>query len=64
MVYADPSKPDLVEIFTRKTFIAMVSGVREQAIHASLIDAVAWEQGITDLYTAAGPEGIFCYTFF
>ncbi len=64
MVYVDSSRPDLVEGFTRKTFIAMVAGVREQAIAAGLMDEAAWEKGIADLCRAAGPAGTFCYTFF
>jgi SAM-dependent methyltransferase len=34
MVYADASRPDLVDGFTRRTFTAMVEGVREPAIAA------------------------------
>ncbi|WP_319588450.1 methyltransferase domain-containing protein [uncultured Desulfobulbus sp.] len=64
MVYVDGSQSDLIEGFSRNTFIAMVRGVREQAIDQGLIDAAAWDQGISDLERAAEPEGIFCYTFF
>ena len=39
MVYVDASRPDLVDGFTRKTFTAMIEGVREPAIAAGLIDA-------------------------
>jgi SAM-dependent methyltransferase len=63
-VYADGSRPEWVEGFTKKTYIAMVEGVREQALAKGLIDGQSWEQGIADLRTAAGPEGTFCYTFF
>jgi ubiquinone/menaquinone biosynthesis C-methylase UbiE len=63
-VYADSSRPEWVEGFTKKTYIAMVEGVREQAVAAGLIDRPSWEQGIADLRAAAGPEGTFCYTFF
>ena len=31
-VYADSSRPEMVEGFTRRTYIAMVKGVREQAL--------------------------------
>jgi SAM-dependent methyltransferase len=64
MVYVDDSRPRLVEGFSRNTFIAMVRGVREQALARGLIDAASWEEGIRDLETAAGPGGTFCYTFF
>ncbi len=64
MVYADSSKPGLVEGFTKNTFIAMVEGVREQALELGMIDESAWDRGIRDLYRTAGDEGTFCYTFF
>lgn len=40
MVYVDPSCPDLVDTFTRKTFTWMVEGARAQALEAGIIDAV------------------------
>ncbi|MSM40960.1 MAG: methyltransferase domain-containing protein [Geobacter sp.] len=64
MVYADASRPVLVEGFTRKTFIAMVEGVRERAIAAAMMRDEAWERGIADLQRAADDDGTFCYTFF
>ncbi len=64
MVYADASRPDLAEGFTKKTFTAMVEGVREQALARGLIDPESWEKGIADLYRTAGEDGTFCYTFF
>ncbi len=63
-VYADSSRPEWVEGFTKKTFTAMVEGAREQAIKNGLADLKMWEKGIADLYTAAGEEGTFSYTFF
>jgi hypothetical protein len=63
-VYADSSRPAMVEGFTRNTYIAMVEGVRDLAIKEGLIDATTWQTGIDDLYRSAGPEGTFCYTFF
>lgn len=63
-VYADSSRPEWVEGFTRKTYIAMVEGVREPAIASGMISPAEWEQGIGDLRKTAGPEGTFCYTFF
>jgi ubiquinone/menaquinone biosynthesis C-methylase UbiE len=64
MVYVDASKPELVEGFTKNTFIAMVEGIKEPALEQKLIDEGAWEKGIEDLYKAAGSDGTFCYTFF
>jgi SAM-dependent methyltransferase len=63
VVYADASRPELVEGFTRKTFIAMVEGVREQAIDRRLITEARWRKGIADLYRSADADGTFCYTF-
>jgi SAM-dependent methyltransferase len=64
MVYTDASKPELVDGFTRKTFIAMVKGVQEQALALNLMDAEHWDTGIAELYRSAEAEGTFCYTFF
>lgn len=64
MVYVDSSRPHLVDGFTRKTFAAMVEGVRSAALSAGLLDPATFDQGIADLYRAAEPDGVFCYTFF
>jgi 2-polyprenyl-3-methyl-5-hydroxy-6-metoxy-1,4-benzoquinol methylase len=64
MVYADASKPELVDGFTRKTFTAMVEGVREAALGAGLMDVKTWEEGVRGLNRSAEQDGTFCYTFF
>lgn len=64
MVYVDSSKPDLVEGFTKNTFIAMVEGVKEQALRSGLMEEAEWERGIRDLYRTTGEDGTFIYTFF
>jgi ubiquinone/menaquinone biosynthesis C-methylase UbiE len=64
MVYVDSSKPAMVEGFTKKTFTAMIEGVRETAISAGLIDQITFDNGIKDLYRTAETDGVFCYTFF
>ena len=64
MVYVDASRPDLVDGFTRRTFTAMIEGVREAALDAGLISPERFDQGIADLDRAAEPGGTFCYTFF
>jgi SAM-dependent methyltransferase len=64
MVYVDSSRPDLVEGFTRKTFTAMIEGVREPAIAAGMIEARDFDAGVRDLYRTAEADGVFCYTFF
>jgi SAM-dependent methyltransferase len=63
-VYADASRPGLVEGFTLKTFTVMVEGARERALSAGLIAADDFDGGIRDLKRAAEPGGVFCYTFF
>jgi hypothetical protein len=64
MVYVDSSRPDLVEGFSRNTFIAMVEGVGDRAVSLGLIDRRSWEKGVADLYRATEADGTFCYTFF
>ena len=64
MVYVDSSKPYLVEGFTKNTYIAMVEGVKEQAIRSRLMEEENWDQGIRDLYRTTGEDGTFIYTFF
>jgi ubiquinone/menaquinone biosynthesis C-methylase UbiE len=64
MVYVDSSRPHLVEGFTRKTFTAMIEGVRENAIGAGMISAERFDEGIRALYRTAEADGVFCYTFF
>ncbi len=63
-VYADASRPEMVDGFTRKTFTAMVEGVREAAIAEGLATAEAFDRGVADLYRTAEDDGTFCYTFF
>jgi hypothetical protein len=48
VVYVDSSKPELVDGFIKKTIIAMVEGVKDQAIESGLIDNETWEKGIED----------------
>ena len=64
MVYVDSSRPRLVDGFTRKTFTAMIAGVRKSAIEAGLTDPESYDAGIRDLHTTAEADGVFCYTFF
>jgi SAM-dependent methyltransferase len=64
MVYVDASKPHLVDSFTRKTFAAMIEGVREPAVKAGMMSAGDFDAGIRALHRAAEDDGVFCYTFF
>ncbi|HYN71523.1 MAG TPA: class I SAM-dependent methyltransferase, partial [Nakamurella sp.] len=63
-VYVDSGRPALVDGFTRKTFTAMVEGVRQQAIDAGLTDPETFDAGILALRRTTQPDGVFCYTFF
>lgn len=63
-VYADASRPAMVEGFTRNTFTAMVEGVQDPALAVGMMDAETWHKGIADLYRTAEDDGVFCYTFF
>lgn len=64
MVYVDASRPELVEGFTRKTFTAMIEGIREPAIAAGLIDPTSFDSGVSALHRTTEADGVFCYTFF
>lgn len=64
MVYVDSSRPHLVDGFTRKTFTAMIEGVRQAAVHSGLLGADDFDEGIRALYRTAETDGVFCYTFF
>jgi len=48
----------------KSIFIAMIEGVRDQAISGGLSDPEAWDRGIRDLYRTTEQNGMFCYTFF
>jgi ubiquinone/menaquinone biosynthesis C-methylase UbiE len=64
MVYVDSSRPDLVDGFTRKTFTAMIEGIRESAIKSRLIEPESFDAGVQDLHRTTEADGVFCYTFF
>lgn len=64
MVYVDAGKPAMVEGFTKKTFTAMIAGVREPALSAGMIDPQRFDRGIADLHRTTERDGVFCYTFF
>jgi SAM-dependent methyltransferase len=64
MVYADSSRPDLVDGFTRKTFTTMIEGIREAAIAARLIEQDRFDAGVRALHRTTEADGVFCYTFF
>ena len=64
MVYVDASRPALVAGFTRKTFTAMIAGIREPAVAAGLIRPERFDAGVQALLRTTAADGVFCYTFF
>jgi SAM-dependent methyltransferase len=63
-VYADEGRPRMVDGFTKKTYIAMVEGVKKQALDYGMISKREWDKGIKDLKKSAKAGGEFYYTFF
>jgi DNA-binding transcriptional MerR regulator len=63
-VYVDGSRPELADGFIRKTFTAMIEGIRQPALAAGLSTAGRFDAGIADLLRTAEPDGVFSYTFF
>ncbi len=64
MVYVDASKPGLVDGFTRKTFTAMIAGVRDAALQAGLVQEREFDEGIRDLERTAAPGRYFLLHLF
>lgn len=64
LIYVDAGRPALVDGFIRRTFAAMVEGVRTPALAAGLIGAETFDAGIQALHRTTEPDGVFCYTFF
>jgi SAM-dependent methyltransferase len=64
MVYVDSSKPHLVEGVIKKTFTAMIEGVRESSIQSGIVTELDFDKGVADLYRTTEADGVFCYTFF
>jgi len=65
MVYADRSRPAVMDAFVMKTIVPMVEGVRDQALERGYMEPTAWRKGVADLRAiAASQAGVFCYTFF
>jgi len=57
MIYVDDSKPELVEGFSKNTFIAMVEGVKDRALEEKMVSIEEWDCGINALYRViAGRE--------
>lgn len=63
-VHAVGGHAGLAESFTRKTFTAMVDGVRDTAIAEGLSTLTDFAAGVRDLDRTADAGGVFVYTFF
>lgn len=63
-VYVDAGSPGLADHFVRRTFTAMVAGVRDEAVRAGMTDAATFDAGLRALLRTAEPPGVFCYGFF
>ena len=64
LVHAHAGRPDLVDGFTRRTFTAMIEGVRAPALAAQLTTPERFDTGIRDLHRTTQADGSFCYAFF
>ncbi|PVZ12869.1 methyltransferase domain-containing protein [Actinomycetospora cinnamomea] len=62
--HAHAGRPDLADALVRRTFTAMVAGVREPALAAGLITPERFDAGVRDLLRTTEPGGTFSYTFF
>ncbi len=54
-VYVDGARPDWAEGFTRRTYAAMIAGVRERAVAAGLMGAADFDRGVS--FAAPNPTG-------
>lgn len=65
MVYADRSRPTMMDLFVARTIVPMVEGVETEALEWGLISRPDWDEGLRHLRgIATRPDGAFCYTFF
>jgi SAM-dependent methyltransferase len=64
VAYADTTRRDWIDGFTRATFNSMVAGQRDAVLSAGLLDEAQWNEGMRALERTTAPDGSFCYTFF
>ena len=64
LMYVDASRPDLVEEFSKITFIGMIEEIKDQALAHNLINLEEWQKGIDALYRSTEADGTLCYTYF
>jgi len=64
LAYADATRPDWIDAFTKATFIDMMKAQREAVLERDLISDLEWRDGIEALGRTTASDGTFCYTFF
>ncbi|MDA0563381.1 methyltransferase domain-containing protein [Streptomonospora sp. S1-112] len=63
-VYADATRPALVNGFVRGTFTPVMAAVREPVLAEGRLSAAEFDGGVADLLRTAEDGGTFHYTFF
>jgi 2-polyprenyl-3-methyl-5-hydroxy-6-metoxy-1,4-benzoquinol methylase len=64
-VYADASKPALLDGMVNKIIVPMVASSQEQIVRFKVIDDNIWQKGIQDLKASGNPpNGTFFYSWF
>ena len=62
--YADATRPEWIDGFTRATFMDMMQSQRETVLERGLMTDLEWRDGIEALGRTTASDGSFCYTFF
>jgi SAM-dependent methyltransferase len=64
VAYADFTRQEWIDGFTRATFIDMMQGQRDHILTAGILSAQDWDEAIEALERTTRGDGTFCYTFF
>jgi len=64
VAYADATRPDWIDGFTKATFMEMMKAQREAVLERGLMSDLEWGVGIEALGRTTATDGSFCYTFF
>jgi ubiquinone/menaquinone biosynthesis C-methylase UbiE len=64
-VYADSSKPQLMDGVVNKIIVPMVESGKSRILESGMLDRSSWDKGIRDLSKSGKPpDGTFFYTWF
>ncbi|RZW25436.1 MAG: hypothetical protein EX260_03105 [Desulfobulbaceae bacterium] len=63
-VYAATLRPGVVSGFSEKTFIAIVAGIRDEAIASGCNSKEKRQKAMADFNRTVGQKETFCYIFF